>query len=181
MKRAVQSLRRALQQAWLKEAGTATVEFVIAFPVIMMIFFMSFEAGWIMIRQTMLERALDLTVRNLRLGKYTNPTNDSLRTAICSYTSVIANCTSSLMIELTPVNTTTWAMPTLAAPCVDRTQKIQPVTTVQQGSGDEMMMIRVCAVVDLMFPLTGLGLDLPKDASGAFHMIATTAFVNEPT
>ena len=175
------SIRQALRQAWIKEAGTATVEFVLAFPVIMAIFFMGVEGGWITVRETMLERAVDLTVRNLRLGNYTDPTNDTLRTAICSNLTVIANCAASLMIELTPVNTTTWVMPSAAAPCVNRSEKIQPVTTVQQGTGDEMMMIRVCAVVDLMFPLTGIGLDLPKDASGAFHMIATTAFVNEPT
>jgi hypothetical protein len=31
-----------------------------------------------------------------------------------------------------------------------------------------------------MFPATGLGVHLPRDASGGYALIATSAFVNEP-
>lgn len=175
------TLARRLRAARRSEAGNATVEFVIVFPIFMMIFFQSFEAGWLMIRDTMLERALALTVRDLRLGHLVDPTNATIRSEICSYTSVIANCNTSVMVELTPVDTSAWAMPSNSATCVNRGATIQPVTTVQQGVSDEMMLIRVCAIIDPLFPGTSWGLNLPLDASGGYSLIATTAFVNEPT
>lgn len=181
MIRPFSTLRDGLRRFWHATEGTATVEFVMVFPVIMMLLFQSIEASWIMVRSTMLDRAVDMTVRDLRLGHLPNPTNDSLRQHICGLTTGIANCTSSLMIELKPLDTTTFALPSNNAPCVDRTANIQPVTTVQQGVGDNLMLIRVCAVVDLIFPGTGLGLALPKDASGGIDLIATSAFVNEPS
>lgn len=181
MIRAMSTLRDGLRRFWRATEGTATVEFVIVFPVIMMLVFQSLEAGWIMVRKTMLDRAVDMTVRDLRLGHLPNPTNDSLRQHICSLTAVINNCTSSLMIELKPIDTSTYSLPSANAPCVDRTAKIQPVTTVQQGAGDNLMLIRVCAVVDLLFPGTGLGLALPKDASGGLDLVSSSAFVNEPS
>ena len=174
-------LRSGLRRFLRATEGTATVEFVIVFPVLLMLLFQSIEAGWIMVRYTMLQRAVDVTVRELRLGHLPNPTNDSLRTAICSLTTDITNCSSSLMIELKPIDTATYAMPSANAPCVDRTAKIQPVTTVQQGGGDNLMLIRVCAVIDPLFPYTGLGLALPKDASGGIDLVAASAFVNEPS
>jgi hypothetical protein len=84
-------------------------------------------------------------------------------------------------VELVPVDTTSWNLPSPNATCVNRGATIQPVTTVTQGTGDEMMIIRACAIVDPLFPGTGLGLDLPKDASGGFALVATSAFVNEPS
>jgi len=42
------------------------------------------------------------------------------------------------------------------------------------------MLMRLCAVVDPAFPGIGVGRSMPKDASGGYQIIATTAFVNEP-
>ncbi|MBI1219621.1 MAG: pilus assembly protein [Rhodobacteraceae bacterium] len=177
----MRKLGQRLRAARRSEAGNATVEFVIVFPIFMMIFFQSFEAGWLMVRDTMLERALDLTVRDLRLGHMTDPTNATIRSEICTYTTVIADCNNSVMVELTPVDTGTWAMPSNAATCVNRGATVQPVTTVQQGVSDQMMLIRVCAIIDPLFPGTKWGLNLPVDSTGGYALIATTAFVNEPT
>lgn len=182
MIRRLLSQMRRFGQAVRREDGTATAEFVIVFPVLMMILFQALEAGWIEVRQTMLDRALDLTVRELRLGHFTNPTNATLRQAICDQTAgVISNCTADMLVELTPVDTTTWTMPSPQATCVDRSAKIQPVTTVLQGASDQMMIVRACVIVDLLFPTTGLGLDLPQDGQGGIQLVSSSAFVNEPS
>jgi hypothetical protein len=174
-------LRRALRAA-RREDGTASVEFVVVFPVVVAIMFQAFEVGWITVRQTMLERALDLTVRDLRLGHISNPTNDKLRQYICSAAGgVISDCTSNMLIELTKVDTSTWALPSPRATCVDRSETIQPVTTVQQGSGDDLMIIRACAIINLMFPLVGVGPHLTQDSQGGIAIVASSAFVNEPS
>ena len=42
------------------------------------------------------------------------------------------------------------------------------------------MLVRACAIFDPIFPITGMGLNLPLDASGAYQLAASSAFVNEP-
>ncbi len=175
-------LRALLRRGWRAEAGTATVEFVLVFPMIMMVFFSTFEGATYATRKAMLERALDITVRGLRLGDFVNPTNDTLKASICSLTAgVIPDCLNVVMLQLQPVSTTTWALPDPGATCVNRKENIQPVTTIQQGTSDEMMIVRACAIVDPVFPNTGVGLSMTKAAGGGYAVVATSAFVNEPS
>ena len=42
------------------------------------------------------------------------------------------------------------------------------------------MLIRACAIVDPMFPMTGLGLSLTKDETGGVQLVTVSAFVAEP-
>lgn len=178
----VLSLLARFARAARREEGTATVEFVVIFPLFIAIMLQAFEVGWISIRQTMLERALDITVRELRLGHLTNPTNDSLRNEICSLTAgVIHNCSQNMLVELTPIDTSTWSLPSPRATCINRDAKIQPVTKVQAGKGDQLMIIRACAIINLMFPLVGVGPHLTVDSSGGTSIVASSAFVNEPS
>ncbi len=64
--------------------------------------------------------------------------------------------------------------------CIDRSEDIQPVTALQIGQQNDIMLIRVCVVQDAMFPITGIGLGLPKDGEGGYGIIAISAFVTEP-
>ena len=50
-----------------REDANATVEFVIVFPIVIMLFIAAFETSMLLTRQVMLERALDQSVRHLRL------------------------------------------------------------------------------------------------------------------
>jgi len=182
MKSRIRSFLGRLAPGFRREDGNATVEFVILFPLFIAIMLQAFEVGWITVRQSMLDRALDLTVRDLRLGHFTNPTNDTLRKAICANVgSLISNCTSNMLVELTPVDTTNWTMPPAKATCVDRDAKIQPVTTVEQGAGDQLMIVRACAIINLMFPLVEVGPLLTVDSQGGTSIAATSVFVNEPS
>jgi Flp pilus assembly protein TadG len=63
-RRAARRLRRLLA----REDGTATVEFVVLFPVFMLVLVNAVEASVVMSRVAMLDRALDLAVRELRIG-----------------------------------------------------------------------------------------------------------------
>jgi hypothetical protein len=64
--------------------------------------------------------------------------------------------------------------------CVDREEDIVPVTQLQIGQQNDVMLVRVCVVQDAMFPTTGVGLGLPKDDQGGYGLITTTAFSVEP-
>ncbi len=176
----VTRLAAALRKAWRREDGTATMEFVIVFPVVVMTLLVGVEAGVMMTRQAMLERALDIAMRDLRLGSMVNPTHDQFKDRLCSNTAGINHCRDNLLLELTPISTDDWALPANPPTCVDRDEEIAPVTEFVAGAGNQLMLVRACFVVDPLFPTTGWGLQLPLDASGGFQMVSASTFVNEP-
>lgn len=173
--------RKTLRCFGLSESGTAAVEFVMAVPLLMAIFMASFESGFLMIRSLMLEQSVDMTMRELRLGHYPIPTAALLKQEICARSVVLQNCEANISIEMTRINTATWALPANRIACVDREEDIQPVTIVQQGQQNDVMLVRVCVVQDAMFPTTGIGLGLPKDAQGGYGLVSVSAFVTEPS
>jgi Flp pilus assembly protein TadG len=172
---------RKLALAFRKEDGTASIEFVLSIPVLLMVFMASFESGMFMARHVMLERAVDMTMRDLRLGLLGDVDHDDLRTLMCERAAVLHDCNSLLKIQLTPVSTTTWAMPVDPTTCVDRNEALNPPTEYTPGSGNELVLVRVCVRQDAMFPTTGIGLQLPKDSMGGYALVARSVFVNEPS
>lgn len=159
--------------------GNATVEFVIVVPVLMMLVFSIYEAGWFMVRSTMLDRGLDMAIRDLRLGLIANPTHDTLKERVCEHTAIIKDCESSIILELTPFNLGTG--PDLDDPvCVDRASSVEPVYTYKPGVRSEIMFVRACTVVDPLFPLMGFAAAMSRNEGGEFAIIAHSAFANEP-
>lgn len=173
-------LKRAFARGWRREDGSATVEFVILFPVIMMLFLSSFEISIWLTREVMLERALDLNVRLLRLGQLDPMTQDELQRRVCDDALVFHDCPSAVRIELTRISTDSWALPTGRVTCVNRDEDIQPVVAFEGGEGNDLMLVRACAVLDPFFSSTPLVIGLPLDASGGYIVAATSTFVNEP-
>ena len=173
-------LRAGLRRLAREEDGTATIPFIMFLPFFMLLVMSSLEMGTLMLRHVMLERALDMSVRDLRLGTWSNPTHEEFKRTVCNRAGVIPDCMNVLLVELRPVSTTTWE-PLAGGPiCVDRAEPIKPVTTFDPGVGDNMMLIRVCSNFDPIFPTSGLGFQLPRDNTGAYALVSATAFVNEP-
>lgn len=168
-----------------REQGNASVEFVLIFPAFMILFVSAFEAGLMMTRHVMLERATDIAVRSLRLGTWTPPTHNQMKKNICNIAGIIPNCMENLRLELRPVSKTTWQPLAHGASCIDRSTPYNPLDNsfealVQPGKDNELMIVRACAIVDPIFPATGLGLQLPRDHKGGYALVSTSAFVNEP-
>ena len=163
-----------------REDGTASVEFVLMMPMMFTIFMASFESGLLMTRSILLEQAVDRTMRELRLGHLPNATHGSLKIEICSRTVILHECLSKIAINMQRIDTTTFAMPTTTTGCVDHAEPIDPLTSINTGEGNQIMLMRVCVIQDPAFPTTGIGLRLPKDSSGGYGLLAATAFVNEP-
>ena len=175
-------LTKRLRRTAREEDGVASIEFVFALPILMAIFMASFESGLFMTRSIMLEQSLDMVMRELRLGHYVTPTMALLKTEICKRTVVFQNCEASLLIDLRKVNTTTFNLPTVAAGCVNRDEVIQPVTQLQIGQQNELILLRACIVEDAIFPTTGIGLQLTRTGQGGgYEIIAVSAFSNEPS
>lgn len=178
------TVRRWVRSFSRDERGSSTIPFILMFPMFVVIMMSSIEMGVLMLRQVMLERGLDMTVRDLRLATWT-PTNSNdpapeLKARICNYAGIIPKCTSTLMVQLQPISKTTWQPLASAAMCVDRSKPVNVNPTPDFGSSNQMMMVRACVKFDPIFPTTGAGFHLPKDNTGAYTIVSSSAFVNEP-
>lgn len=181
--------RTLLRRFIRDERATSTMEFIIMFPVIMLLFVAVFETGIILSRQVLLERSLDGAVRILRLaeGGLRNARGETLTArdieiAICQNTQSIPNCLETLVVEVTVINQTSYAMPDRDIACVNRQETaIAPLNQFQQGIGNDLVLIRTCAVIDRILPFSGFALNLARDDTGGLHMVAASAFVNEPS
>jgi len=165
-----------------EEGGGGVLEFVVMLPMIMFIFMASAEAGIYTARQILLDRAVDLTMRDLGLGNIPNPTHDRIKAEICDNVPALPDCDANIRVELQPVSTTTWNLPTNAATCIDRAATVQPALSFNPGIGNELMLVRVCVIQDAMFPGAGIGRGLEEaDGQVGYRIISVSAFVNQPT
>jgi Flp pilus assembly pilin Flp len=162
------------------ERGTATIEFVVVFPAFVFVLLAGLESGITLTKKVMLERSLDLAVRDLRLGMFENPTHPLLRDRICQRSVVLGNCSDDLLLELLVVDKADWTLPTQTAPRIDRSEEIAPLTTFNPGGSNQVILVRACMLIDPLFPTTPMGLGLTLDPSVAFALRTASALVNEP-
>ncbi|TCP43193.1 TadE/TadG family type IV pilus assembly protein [Rhodovulum marinum] len=177
---ALARLKARICRAVRREDGTASIEVVLALPVVFSMFLMGLEASILMTRQMLLEHALDTSMRGVRLGHYPGLDHDKFKKLLCSQINLFPDCENVLKIELTPVSRTTWDLPGEEITCVDRRAPIQPLTNFAQGPQNTLMVVRACVVVDPFFPGIGLGLKLHEDPRDGYALVARSAFVNEP-
>lgn len=174
------TLARTLRRWRRNENGTATVEFAIMFPLFVTLLLSSVELGMIMFRHAMLERGMDLAVRDIRLGTGTNPDHDDIKDAICSFSGVLPNCTDNLRLEMIRVDPRAFAALPAEGDCIDHSEETVPVRSFAHGGENEMMLLRACYVFSPVIPTSGLGYYLEVDGAGNAAMFATSAFVQEP-
>lgn len=172
-------LAARLRQLRSGEDGNPTVEFALLFPGIIALFIMGFEIGLMTVRETMLNRATDLVVRDLRLSTGQAPDYAEIRRRICARSSIIPDCESRLRLELEARPLEQWTAGTTGVRCIDQDEPVDPATEYLPGQQNELMMIRVCSLFDPVMPTTGLGFRI-KDDRGLYAITAVAAFVNEP-
>lgn len=159
--------------------GASAVEFALVVPMLLAIIFSTFEAGWMMTQTIMLDHGLDRTVRELRTGRLDGASSDAVKARICSEAAILANCVASLTLEMIPIHSAS-DYPSDSARCVDRAVPLAPVLRYTAGARSEQVFVRACFVVSTLTPYLGLGLAIPKDSTGAYRIVAKSAFANEP-
>jgi len=185
-----------------EERGNATVEFtVLVLPLITIIFTLA-ELGVFMSRSVMVSRGTDLAIRDVRLGSLPvggtyDPDGPSgpepavsddglpMKQRICEGAFLITDCVTSIQIEMRPLNNIS-LFNTATVECVDEpaSETITPVNAANftPGAPNQIMFVRVCLVVNPLFPGVGFGARLARDAlSGGYAIVAETAFMNEPS
>lgn len=192
-------ITRRIRQFHLNEEGNTTVEFVLLFPLYMWVFISSIESGLLMTRNAMLERGVDLVVREIRLNATWQPDEDDLKRSICDVGGMFDNCEQNLRIEMTRLDPRTPDFPPARVPCVDRSDPAQPPSIFDPTAQNELVLLRVCALVDPIIPnykftrgffdtsadatglsMMGLGSMVPLQDTGGLALVVSTMYVVEP-
>jgi len=169
---------------WLKkmrgfrtdENGSSSLEFVLVASVFLTGFFWVFETGLILTKKIMLERAVDMTVRELRLFSSPAFTHDYIKNKICDRALLLDDCSNNLLLELEVLDLAAGFSSPIS--CVDKENDVTPVTTWQPGQRNEIIYMRACIVI---YPKLTQAFAMFKDtATSGFNLYADTAFVNEP-
>lgn len=180
IRRITQRLGGALRAFHRSEDGGPTLEFVLTLPAMMLIFTSSYEAGVLSTRHVMLERGLDVTVREVRIGAIQSPDHDILVDRICEVASIIPNCLQSIRLEMIQRDPRAWVAPNPSVSCVDRAEVGPPVLNFNPGVNNQLMILRACSLFEPMIPTTGLGKLIPKESGGEYALVATSSYVMEP-
>jgi len=162
------------------ESGTATVEFVLVVPIYLSMLVMSIELGFVTLRNTLLERGLDMAVRDIRLGTGTAPQHDEIKRLVCENALMIRDCEQNLRLEMRPADIRTYAALDTTVDCTDAAEPSEPVREFTPGQQNELMVLRACLKFDPLFPDAVFGQALTTDASGQAAVVSMTAFVQEP-
>lgn len=172
---------------WLRarlggEEGAVTVDFVLMLPMVLTIFFASVEASMMQMRIGMMDRAMELTVRDLRIGSLgVGISHEKLRKVYCDYSMMIPNCERHLKLELSIIDRQNWeGFPELVQ-CLDRLEEIDPDSiNIISTLPNDIVAIRACMVFEPFFPSSRYGLRMRRDESGGIQLATMSAFVNEP-
>ncbi len=176
MKRLTKPLRKFLRN----EDGAATIEFVILFLPMFSTLIWAAELGMIHLNHAMLERAVDTTVRDLRLGTGTVPQHNDMRDLICERALFIEDCDQNVRLEMIRIDPFNWQNPPVGVDCIDATEPVQPVRSFVNGASNDLMFLRVCAKYNPVLPHIGFSQRLDLDGAQMYPLVATSAFVQEP-
>lgn len=177
----IRSFNKTLRRFRDTEEGSMVVPFALWLPLFVGLILSGIELGAVTIRHTALERALDETVRDVRLGTGTNYTHDSLKTEICNTAAILPDCANKLKLEMVKMNVRTWVEPNRTADCIDTAFPVNPVRSFTYGRDNELMLLRACYKYSPISPAGGLSSALRQDDQGFTAIVSTSAFVQEPS
>lgn len=169
-----------MRRFFRREDGTATIEFCILFIPMFSMVIMAAELGMIHTRYAMLERAVDATVRDIRLGTGTAPSHDQIRDVICGRAGYIDDCENDLRIEMVLLDPFQWTNPPTDVDCIDETEEVNDPREFANGGSNQLMFMRVCAKYDPILPHIGMADHWTLDGAGQYALVTTSAFVQEP-
>ncbi len=167
------------------EDGGPTVEFVLVFTPFIMLPVAGFEMGLLMTRHAMLERGLDMAIREVRLNTSITVTETTLKQMLCNAAGVLPDCATNVRLEMRPIdlfhdgNTSSNEIPAEAS-CTNVNNPFEPAREFTAGTANEMMVVRACGIFSPMLPTFGLGHFLSNFTDGRYRLVSTTAFVMEP-
>ena len=175
----IQPLGHILRSFWKDEDGTASLEFALVAPAFLIIFVSAVESGLLLTRQVMLERGMDMAVRDVRLATATPPDYNTLRQMICDNAAIMPSCMTDLKLEMVRIDPWGYWYIEPEADCINREEPNAPVREFSAGQENEMVYLRACIQFRPIFPTVGLGFKI-ADKRGEYKLVADSVFVAEP-
>lgn len=191
------SFRRIADFRKQEDGSALTIEFVFMFPVVFFTFLLAFDVGMHTLRQTMLERGVDIAVRAVRLSSAANaPNHDDLKRMICNGAGILPKCIENMNVEMRRNDMFNWSDWPVEPICADLEEEIAPVNVFEPGGSNELMLVRACAIVKPFFATwiseifaNGITVELQMATHNNSHgrnerfypLVASSAFVNEPS
>ncbi|MEM8791992.1 MAG: TadE/TadG family type IV pilus assembly protein [Pseudomonadota bacterium] len=177
-------LRDRIQQFVDCERGGPSVEFVVLVLPLMYLIFSIAELGVFMMRSVMLERGVDMAMREVRLGTLAPGEDeteiDLVRRNICENAFLLTGCEDRILIEVAPL-TSAANFGSGNAKCVNTADPdISPQDQFTPPGREQITFVRVCLVSEPFFPGVGLGSKMTWLSTGDYAIIAQSAFMNEP-
>lgn len=164
------------------EDGSAhTIEFVLWVPLFLVMIIATIEMGALTMRHTQLERALDTTVREVRLGTGQDLSHAALKQTICDNATLLVNCESTLQLEMLPLDLRNWSNPPSDVDCSDTSQAVNPARQFDAGQDNQLMYLRACYKYNPVAPTGVLAGSLYTDDQGYARIVSFSAFVQEPS
>lgn len=194
MMRLMSRLRRRYARLVHREDGNATVEFMFIVPIYMALMVMSVELSMITLRHTMVERGLDIAVRDIRLGTGDFTLNqdtqeeqdtaaqnyhDKIKKRICEEVYVINDCENSIKLQMIRSDMRNLVTLDDKVQCADKAEPGNQVLDFNPGQQNDLMFLRACTKYKPIFPTWQLARAL-KDDNGELAIVSMSAFVMEP-
>lgn len=176
----MKQLKRFAARFRRSEDGSASVEFVLYFTVFFMVLSAGVEIAYINLRHAMLERAVDLTTRDIRLATGDLPTYEDVRAKICDEAAILDGCESNLRLEMVQVDPRDTAAIPYDADCQNAAEEPRPVRNFIPGNDNDLMLIKACLKYKPMMPTSEFAQALNIDDQGYAQLVVTAAFVQEP-
>lgn len=163
------------------ETGSATMEFAVVLPFLVLIVFMFAEIGILTGRTALMKRGVSIAIRDVRLGLNPNADVAQFRNTVCANAFLIDECNDELTVDVQPLSQVAYTQGTKqTVVCRNREDPDStPQTDFNQGVEGEIMLVRACLIVDPVFPGTGFGAGLAWEPGGGYWITAITAFMNE--
>ena len=125
-----------------------------------------------------------MAVRSVRLSNGAVPDYPALKKIVCKQAGILPDCENSIQIQMEQIPITPGGIAQMQGParCVDMRSLDDPATgtTYETGVQNQLVIVRICALMQPLFPTTGIGAGMAVDADGNYALVRTAAFVTEP-
>lgn len=172
-------LKTKLGKLARSERGTMTLEFAFIAPMLLALIMGIIEFGLLALRVTTLDGAVSSASRAIYTGGVV--TREGLEEMICDELTLFSDCRNDIRLQAIELQGFDENPSNVSIECADSTNlNFQPASTFQTGSGGSIILVRVCATVDLILPYWGLGTFIEKTEGGRAQIVSSLAFKNEP-
>lgn len=134
------------------QSGSTTISFLLMFPLVFGIFLITLDSGFATMRSALLDRALDVSARQIRNGTIAQTTIGNIRTEMCKELTAFKDCSTMLKLQIVSVTRPGFVLPARSLACTDSGTAITPVTSFTAGQTNPITVLRACMEIASFTP-----------------------------